>query len=82
MNILRAACGCMAASMVVCAAALLGLAYGTEDTARFMSKWKNMIAEGDPFHNPNYSLSSRSFGLRSDFIVLREPQYRITHYDG
>lgn len=49
-----------------------------EDTARFMSKWKNLIATGDPFYNPNYTRTSRSFGLRSDFIVPLEPEYRIT----
>ena len=65
MNILRAACGCMAASMVVCAAALLGLAYGTEDTARFI-----LILNGD-------AVKDTASGL----IWEREPDYLFDVWD-
>ena len=65
MNILRAACGCMAASMVVCAAALLGLAHGTEDTARFI-----LILNGD-------AVKDTASGL----IWEREPDYLFDVWD-
>ena len=35
-----------------------------EESARFREKWKEVLAKGDPYYNPNFSLDRRDFSLR------------------
>lgn len=35
-----------------------------EESARFREKWKEVLAKGDPYYNPNFSLDRSDFSLR------------------
>lgn len=35
-----------------------------EESARFREKWKDVLAKGDPYYNPNFSLDRSDFSLR------------------
>ena len=35
-----------------------------EESARFREKWKEELAAGDPYYNPNFSLDRSDFALR------------------
>lgn len=35
-----------------------------EESARFREKWKEELAEGDPYYNPNFSLDRSDYALR------------------
>ncbi len=35
-----------------------------EESARFREKWKEVLAKGDPYYNPNFSLDRCDFSLR------------------
>lgn len=37
--------------------------YG-EESARFREKWKEVLAKGDPYYNPNFSLDRSDFSLK------------------
>lgn len=35
-----------------------------QESARFREKWKDVLAKGDPYYNPNFSLDRSDFALR------------------
>ena len=40
-----------------------------EESARFREKWKEVLAKGDPYYNPNFSLDRSDFSLRVELLV-------------
>jgi len=50
-----------------------------EDTAYFQAKWKSLLAVGDPYFNPNFSLYSTTWDIRlpmSHDLELRRRLYK------
>ena len=35
-----------------------------QESARFRDKWKEVLAKGDPYYNPNFSLDRSDFSLK------------------
>ena len=42
-----------------------------KESNNFKNKWKKVIEEGDPYYNPNLSLISVGFELRTDKIEYK-----------
>ena len=40
-----------------------------EEAARFRERWKELLAQGDPYYNPNFSLDRSDFSLKIDSSV-------------
>jgi hypothetical protein len=39
-----------------------------KESAYFREKWKDVLAKGDPYYNPNFSLDRSDFSLRTDVL--------------
>lgn len=41
-----------------------------EESARFREKWREVLAKGDPYYNPNFSLDRSDFSLKMEQSVI------------